>query len=118
MTNKRILSELRKHCMAFTGATEDYPWEEHVGWKFKSKLFAIGGEDSNRVTVKSTLDKQAALVEIEGVEKAAYVGRFGWVTVTVTDEPSLDLAKNLIDESYAMVANPGAKKNSTKAKAR
>lgn len=104
MTNKKILVVLRKHCMAFPGAVEDCPWEDHVGWKFKGKLFAIGGVDSNRVTVKSTLDKQAALVELDGVEKAAYVGRFGWVTVTIADESSLDLAKGLIDESYAMIA--------------
>lgn len=118
MKNTRILKELRKHCMAFPGATEDYPWEEHVGWKVKGKLFAIGGEDSNRVTVKSTLDKQAALVELEGVERAAYVGRFGWVTVTITDETSLDLAKGLIDESYELVAEPSAKKKALRAKAR
>ena len=109
MTNKKILVELRKHCIAFPGAVEDYPWENHVGWKVKGKLYAIGGEDSNQVTVKSMLDKQAALVELDGVEKAAYVGRFGWVTVTITDESSLDLAKGLIDESYAMIAKVKAK---------
>ena len=95
--------------MAFAGAVEDYPWEGHVGWKVKGKLFAIGGEESNQVTVKSTLDKQAALVELEGVEKAAYVGRFGWVTVTISDETSLDLARGLIDESYAMIAKGKSK---------
>ena len=95
--------------MALAGAVEDYPWEGHVGWKVKGKLFAIGGEDSNQVTVKSSLDKQAALVELDGIEKAAYVGRFGWVTVTIADDTTLDLAKALIDESYERVAKPKRK---------
>src|SRR5688572_13805963 len=109
MTNTRILKELRKHCMASPDAAEDYPWEGHVGWKVKGKLFAIGGEGSNQVTVKSTLDKQAVLILLEGIGTASYVGRFGWVTVTIADKPSLDLAKELIDESYQLVSKKTAK---------
>ena len=95
--------------MAFADAVEDYPWEGHVGWKVKGKLFAIGGEESNQVTVKSTLDKQAALIHMDGIEKAAYVGRFGWVTITIANDQTLDLAKGLIDESYDMIAKPKRK---------
>src|SRR5689334_11549804 len=103
MTPNDAFIELRKHCLSFPDAMEDHPWE-HVGWKIKGKLFAIGGEGSNVVTVKSTLDKQAALTQLPFIEKSAYVGRFGWVTITIEDEASLDLAKELIEESFMMVA--------------
>ena len=109
MTNKEILNELRAHCMAKEGAAEEYPWENHVGWKVKGKLFAIGGEDSNRVTVKSSVAEQAALVQHPNIEKAAYVGRFGWVTVTIVDREILELTKDLIDESYEAIAGKGKK---------
>ncbi len=109
ITNDKILSDLRAHCMAKEGATEDYPWEDHVGWKVKGKLFAIGGQDSNRVTVKASLVDQAALTQHPHIEKAAYVGRFGWVTVTIVDREVLDLTKDLIDESYEAIASKGKK---------
>ena len=103
MTKEDVFAQLRAHCMGFDGAVEERPWE-HMGWKVGGKLFAIGGEGSNVLTVKSTLDQQAALVELPFVERAAYVGRFGWVTLTIRDEAELDLARRLIDESYAAVA--------------
>lgn len=96
--------------MAYEGAVEDEPWEDHFGWKVGGKLFAIGGKGSRRVTVKSTPDKQAALIQLDGVEKAAYVGRFGWVSVEIRDGALLDLAKALIDESYRLVAKVKTKR--------
>ena len=110
MTCDDVIAELRKRCLSFEGAIEDMPWEGHFGWKVKGKLFAIGGEGSNRVTVKSTPDKQAALIQLEGVERAAYVGRFGWVTVTIEDDTALELAKGLIGESYEAAAKKGRRK--------
>ncbi len=104
LSPEAVVEALRAHCLAFDAATEDTPWEDHYGWKVRGKLFAIGGVGSNRVTVKSTLDRQAALIQMEGVERAAYVGRFGWVTVTVSDAAGLDLARELIAQSYALVA--------------
>jgi hypothetical protein len=31
------------------------------------------------------------------------VGRYGWVTIDIVDESVLELAKELIDESYEMI---------------
>jgi predicted DNA-binding protein (MmcQ/YjbR family) len=98
-----VVHELRRHCLSFPGAVEEIPWG-HLGWKVKGKLFAIGSEDSNRLTVKSTLDKQAALIQLPCIQTASHVGRYGWVTLTIEDEAMLDLAKSLIEESYASVA--------------
>src|SRR5437588_12941917 len=103
MTGKQAFTTIQAHAKAKEGAVEEYPWE-HFGWKIKGKLFAIGSKDSGMLTVKSTPAEQAALIQHPAIEKASHVGRYGWVTITVTDQETLDMALDLIDESYDLVA--------------
>jgi len=103
MKGKDAFVALKSHCMAKDGAVEEYPWE-HFGWKIRGKLFAIGTKDSGIVTVKSTPDKQAALIQHPAIEKASHVGRYGWVTINIGDLETLDLALDLVDESYDLVS--------------
>lgn len=99
-----VLEAIRAHCLQKSGAWEDNPWGDTV-WKVGKKMFCAGGGKS--VTVKSTLDKQAALVMHPNIEVAAYVGRYGWVSISIDDQETLELALELIDESYESVArNP------------
>lgn len=98
----KSLDAIRKHCLGKPGATEDEPWPGDIAWKVKGKIFAIGGEKS--VTVKSTPDRQSALIMHPAIKKAAYVGRFGWVTIELKNQDTLQLARELIDESYDAVA--------------
>ena len=89
---------------------EDYPWGD-VAWKVAGKMFACTGRDSNVVTVKSTVEKQSALVQHPAIRIASYVGRYGWVTVTIGDEETLDIALDLVDESYeAIKSKPRGKR--------
>ena len=97
MTPTAAFEAIRDHCRAKPDSVEEYPWGETV-WKVRGKVFCFGGEWG--FTVKSTLDKQEALVMHPAISVAKYVGRYGWVTVQVSDEDTLDLAKELIDESY------------------
>ena len=108
-----FLSDLREHCMAKPDATEDYPWGD-IAWKVKGKVFAISGEESSGVSLKSTLEKQSALIQHPNIEPSAYVGRYGWVTVEIVDDATLEMAKDLIDESYDIVS-AGKKKRGVKA---
>lgn len=96
------LETMRAHCMAKEGATEDTPWGD-IAWKVKGKMFACTGQSGTSVTVKSTLDKQAALVQHPDIEVAAYVGRYGWVSVSLNSAETMELALDLIDESYERV---------------
>jgi predicted DNA-binding protein (MmcQ/YjbR family) len=109
MTKSDAFKAIQAHCMSKDGATEDYPWE-HVGWKFKEKLFCIGTKDDNTITVKSTVDKQQALIQHPHIRVAAYVGRYGWVTMDIENEDDCELALELIDESYDLVAKKKKKK--------
>lgn len=109
-----VFAKMRGHCLAKEGAIEENPWE-HVAWKVGGKLFVIASQDSNVFTVKSTLEQQEALVQHPAIQKAAYVGRYGWVTITAEDETTMDIALDLADESYDAVR---PKKRSRAAKLR
>jgi predicted DNA-binding protein (MmcQ/YjbR family) len=98
------LNRIRKHCLAKPGAVEDEPWPGDTAWKVKGKIFAMGGKTA--VTVKSTPEKQSALILHPNVEKAAYVGRFGWVTVKIDSKEDLEFALDLVDESYYSIVTP------------
>lgn len=99
---------VRAHCLAKPGAVQDEPWPGDHAWKVGGKIFAMGG--SEKFSVKSTLDKQAVLVQHPSISVASYVGRFGWVSIHVTDEDTLGLTLDLIDESYEMVATKASKR--------
>lgn len=106
VSRRRAFETLRGHCRAKPGSVEEYPWGVVV-WKVGGKLFAIAQMGGNAFTVKSTPADQAILTQHPAVEVASHVGRFGWVTVTVTDASTLDLARLLLDLSYDMVARRG-----------
>ena len=69
------------------------------------KIFAIGGEGADRVSIKATPAAQADLIDRdpETFASAAYVGRFGWVTVDLrrVDEETLAI---LLVEAWRLTA--------------
>ena len=111
MKKDDVYARIRKHCLAKDGAAEEYPWGDVV-WKVRKKIFAGSSDGSNRVTVKATLEEQARLIEHPEIEVAKYVGRFGWVSITIKSKKTLQLALELIDASYESIARPRKRKRS------
>jgi len=97
------LDQLREKSMSLPDAVEDYPWGDIV-WKVGGKMFAATGPSGSSVTVKATLDQQAALIQLPNLSVAKYVGKYGWVTVNLADDETLAFALDLIEESYGQVA--------------
>jgi hypothetical protein len=75
--------DVRRIAMALPEAEEILTWETDVTFRVRKKIFAIGGDGSDGVSIKATPLTQADLIDRdpETFRSSAYVGRFGWVTV-------------------------------------
>jgi len=100
-----VARELQAYCLSFPAAWEDYPWGDIV-YKVGSKIFAFMGttESMSGVTVKATQDDAEALTRLANITRARYIGRHGWVTVSIADDAMLSLTRDLIATSYELVA--------------
>ena len=76
--------DVRSIAMALPEVEEHRTWGTDINWRVRNKMFAItGDEGSTGISVKASITTQAELLDLdpETFSKAAYVGRFGWVTV-------------------------------------
>jgi hypothetical protein len=76
-------ADVRRVAVALPGAEEKLTWDVDVTFRVRDRIFAIGGEGADHVSIKADLETQAELLEMDPrtFAKSAYVGRFGWVTV-------------------------------------
>jgi predicted DNA-binding protein (MmcQ/YjbR family) len=101
------VESIRCFCLSFFDAKENLQWGEDLCFKVRGKIFAVLdlGFVPQRLSFKCTPEKFAELTEQEGISPAPYVGRYKWVSLerfSVLPAPEL---KDLIRESYAMVAS-------------
>lgn len=75
--------DVRRIALGLPEVEEKLTWESDLTLRVRDKIFAIGGEKWERVSIKASLEQQAELLEMDPrtFAKSAYVGRFGWVTV-------------------------------------
>jgi hypothetical protein len=88
-------ADVRRLAMAFPETEEIVTWETDITFRVRGKIFAIGGEGADRVSIKQSPERQAELIDLDPqtFASSAYVGRFGWVTA---DLERIDLS--LLDE--------------------
>jgi predicted DNA-binding protein (MmcQ/YjbR family) len=100
-----VFRTLFEYCGNKPGAMVDHPWGEVV-FKVKKKIFAYIGRpgESSGVTVKPAPEELDALLARPNVQLAHYIGRYGWVNVSIHDRASLKLALRLVDETYEQIA--------------
>ena len=75
--------DVRSISMALPEVEERVTWGSDVNFRVRNKMFVIGGEGADRISVKATPIAQAELLDLDPgtFASAPYVGRFGWVTV-------------------------------------
>ena len=99
------IEQLRKFCLAFPRATEDIKWGADLCFCVGAKMFCVTGADSisGGMSLKCTPETFNELIEREGIDPAAYVGRYKWVRISDLDAVTPDELKSLIGKSYELV---------------
>ena len=101
-----LAAEFRALALSLPETYEDSPWGHPAFKVADNKLFATMSvsDDAVRVTVKLTQEEREIAFLLPYVRRASYVGRYGWITATVTDEESLAAALEWLRESYWLKA--------------
>lgn len=99
------IEDLRKYCLSFPGTTEDIKWGADLCFSVGAKMFCVTGADSivGGVSLKCTPEKFDELIEREGIDPAAYVGRYKWVHIADLNSMAPSELKSLIEKSYQLV---------------
>src|SRR5271165_4668784 len=98
------IDAIREFGLAFAGAKENLQWGDDLCFKVGGKIFLMLGLDNPRLCFKCTPDSFAELIEREDIRPAPYVGRYKWVMLDRIDAVGWDELRELIGESYEMVA--------------
>jgi hypothetical protein len=98
-------ADVRAIATSLPETEEILTWGTDVTFRVRKKIFAIGSDGADRVSIKATLEEQADLIALdsETFGSSAYVGRFGWTTVALdrVDEPML---RRLLVNAWRSVA--------------
>lgn len=106
------LEQLQQFCLSFPGATEDIKWGADLCFCVGGKMFCVTGVDSiaGGISIKCTPVKFEELIERQGIDPAAYVGRYKWVHISELNVVSPAELKDLISTSYRLVRDKLPKK--------
>jgi predicted DNA-binding protein (MmcQ/YjbR family) len=105
------VEEIREYCIAFPDSTENLQWGDDLCFKIRGKIFVTVALTAipQKVCFKCAPDTFAELIEREDIRPAPYVGRYKWVILDRLDALSSAELKELIRQSYEMVAAKAAK---------
>ena len=98
--------DVRRIALALPEVEEVVTWGSDINWRVANRMFAIAGDErSTGVTIKATLDAQEDLLALDPgtFSKAAYVGRFGWVSVRLAGVDEAMLA-DLLQRAWRQTA--------------
>jgi hypothetical protein len=71
----------------------------HPTFRVRGKMFASGSPEHPTISVKASREEQTELVAArpETFQVAPYVGRYGWVTVRLSDVDTAELRELLVE---------------------
>ena len=106
MEPTQAAEKIRKVALSLPDTYEDEPWGHPVFKVGTNRMFAgmsVSG-DAVLLTVKLTQEEREIARLLPYVSRARYVGRYGWVTVEVSDDETLAAALEWLRESYWLKA--------------
>jgi predicted DNA-binding protein (MmcQ/YjbR family) len=96
---------MRTIALALPETSEEVTWGTDVNFRVRKKIFLFPGEE--QMTIKADPGERDALLATGRFHVAAYVGRFGWLTMDVPKRPTKadwDEIAELITTSYCLIA--------------
>ncbi len=106
MTNAEKYQRVQAIALALPEAHEVEAWG-HPTFRVNNKMFAgygVGETGTPGMSVKVEQWQQDVMIQDPRFEKAAYVGRFGWVSFHVDDRISFEEIAKLLETSYRLIA--------------
>src|SRR5258708_29837881 len=100
------IEQVHAHCLSFPHVTDEILWGNDLVLKIGGKMFAVIGLDpasDHCLSLKSTPEKFAELVEEEGIVPAPYVARYHWVALERLNAVSDKELKVLLRTAYDLV---------------
>ncbi|MGH9521541.1 MAG: MmcQ/YjbR family DNA-binding protein [Terriglobales bacterium] len=98
------IEAIRACCLSMPHATEDIKpeWGDALLFRIAGKIFvSVGlGDVPVRMNVKCTPERCAELLEVEGVRRADYTGRYDWITFPIAGVFRDAELRELVRESY------------------
>jgi len=112
------VDSVRDYCLSFPQARENLQWGEDICFKIGAKIFAVLSLDSAPpgLCFKCSPEKFVELCEQDGIKPAPYVGRYKWVLLERLDALGDAELKDLIRQSYEMIAAKGKVRSGVKVK--
>ena len=107
MQGTAIEARIRELALSLPKTYEDHPWGDFPVFKVgANKVFAWLTVEPKAVhlTLKLTAEEREVTQLLPFVRRASYVGRYGWITATITDEATLEPALEWLRESYWLKA--------------
>jgi predicted DNA-binding protein (MmcQ/YjbR family) len=104
---EELAARIHELALSLPGTFEDRPWGDFPVYKVGENRvlgWAVRDGEAVRLTVKLTPEEREIAGLLPYVGRARYVGRYGWVTASVTDEESLEAALEWVRESYWLKA--------------
>jgi hypothetical protein len=97
--------DVRSIAMALPEVEEKLTWGTDVTFRIRDKMFIVGGEGSEGITLKASITAQAELIDLdpETFSVAAYVGRFGWVNIKL-DRIDRAVLEQLVRDAWRSTA--------------
>ena len=109
---------IREFCLSLPDVTEDMPWGDDLCFKVRGKIFTgavLSDGRFPRITLKCSPETIHELLEIEGIVRAPYVGRYDWIQLANSNVLPADELEALLRRSYDLVAARAPKKKTSSA---
>ena len=97
--------DVRSIAMGLPEVQEKLTWGTDVTFRIRDKMFVVGADGSEGISLKASLTVQTDLIDLDPdtFSVAAYVGRYGWVNIKL-ERIDRELLEKLVADAWRATA--------------